>query len=167
MGWLHGDLQEGIMTLGKVSGLVAFCVFMAASAAAQAAYCTAPHSIKRVKNTYPVGHYEYVVFDIVASPNRPYSVSTGKRPFIADPSGLPVSVKGAKFKKIRFADVFWTCSIRHALALPKTAIKDVKRLGQFEGVVEYVVGYRKASRYISTYAYPAGSNWKVVMKFEK
>jgi len=154
------------MNLGRASGLTAFCVFMAASTAAQAAHCTAPHSIKRVKNT-SYGHYEKVIFDIVASPNRPYSVSTGKRPFIADPSGLPVSVKGARFKKIRFTDVFWMCSIRQTLSLPKTAVKDVKRLGQFEGVVEYVVGYRKASRYLTTYAYPVGSNWKVVMKFKK
>ena len=155
------------MNLKNIGSLAAIVFLTLLSGNGHASPCTAPHSIKRVQNYSPGGRFEYVIFEIVSSPMIPYAVGAATPPFIADPSGLEIAVKGGKFEKIRFTNVFWTCDIKERLSLPETAIKDVKKLGQFEGVVEYVIGYRTASHYSSTHAYRLGSNWKVVMKFKK
>ncbi|MGB7069716.1 MAG: hypothetical protein WBD22_09500 [Pyrinomonadaceae bacterium] len=129
-------------------------------------FCTDPGSIRRIRNT-SIGNHEYVVIDVFTPPNPNYSVSTVSPPFIEDPSGNPVNINGSKFKKIRFEGVVWTCQIREEFTLPRTAIKDIENISQFEGIVEIVVGYRNASRYRSTYYYDVGSIRKVVMKFRK
>lgn len=154
------------MHFRKTWALSVLAAVTAFPGAAAAASCVAPHSIKRVSNSAGVLS-EFVTFYIVGSPNRPFTVATAHPPFVADPSGQPVSVAGAKFKSITFRDVFWTCTIRENLSLPRRAVKDVKKLGQFEGVVEYVVGYRAASRYVATNAVKIGSNWRVVMRFRR
>ena len=128
--------------------------------------CTAPRSIKHVKNTH-IGNYEYVVFDVRRPPNPHYSVTTQTGPFTEDASGDPVAVTGPKFKQIAFTGVYWTCTIAETFSLPNTAIKDIKKTGQFEGHVTYVVGYRNASTYLGTYSYDVGNIRKVVMQFRR
>lgn len=132
-----------------------------------AANCTATNSITRITNTSPAGAYEYVIFDLrTTSPN--YQVSSKLAPFTFDPSDDPVAVAGVKFKQIMFPSVYWMCTIPELLSLPKIQVKDVKRTGQFEGVVSYVVGYQATNKYVTTYHYPVTSTRsKVVMKFKK
>jgi len=131
---------------------------------ASAGDCVESHSIRQVRNG--AGPWtEFVRFDIIGSPNRPFQVTQAHPPFVADPSGRPVRVSGENFRKITFKNVYWTCSIRERLSLPRLAVKDVKRLRQFEGVVEYVVGYSAASVYAGARAYPFRSNWRVVLRF--
>lgn len=143
---------------------VTAAMFFMAGSGAEAAYCVAPHSIRQVRNGS--GPWtEFVRFDVNGSPNRPFQVTQARPPFIADPSGRPVRVSGDKFKKVTFKNVYWTCSIREGLSLPRLAVKDVKRLRQFEGVVEYVVGYSAASVYAGAHVYPFRSNWRVVLRF--
>lgn len=146
------------------TGLLAAAMIPAASSGAEAAYCAAPHSIKLVRNGSGVWT-EFVRFDIVGSPNRPFTVTKAHPPFIEDPSGRPVRVSGSKFQKITFRNVYWTCTIRERLSLPRRAIKDVKRLGQHEGVVDYVVGHGAASVYAGARVSRVGSNWRVVLRF--
>jgi hypothetical protein len=131
-----------------------------------AQFCTEPGSIRRVRNT-SIGSNEYVVFDVFMPPDPQYSTSAVSPPFSGGSSGEPVTVRGGRFRKIRFDSVVWTCRIQELLTLPRSAVKDVKNLEQFEGIVEYVVGYRKTARYITTYHYDVGSIRKVVMKFRK
>lgn len=134
----------------------------------QAAVCNSAGSITSVINTSPAGQYEYVIFDIKKNPVLPYTVTSVNPPFIADPSGNTVSVNGNKFKQIQFNNVTWMCTIPQGLTLPKTQVKDVKRLGQFEGIVTYIVGYQAANKYVTTYHYAVNSSrTKVVMKFKK
>lgn len=129
--------------------------------------CTATNSITRLTNTSPAGWYEYVIFD-VKTPSPNYQVASKSAPFTFDPSDDPVLVAGVKFKQITFPSVYWMCTIPELLYLPKTQVKDVKRTGQFEGVVSYVVGYQTASKYVTTYHYAVSSTRsKVVMKFKK
>lgn len=137
------------------------------STVASAAACTATNSITRLTNTSPAGLYEYVIFDLkTSSPN--YQVASKSPPFSFDPSDDPVPVAGVKFKQITFPSVYWMCTIPELLYLPKAQVKDVKRTGQFEGVVSYVVGYQTASKYVTTYHYAVSSTRsKVVMKFKK
>ena len=155
------------MNSGRLVAVLAFGAFGLLSTAALAVPCTAPQAIRAVRNTSPRGPFEYVIFETVGSAKLPLTVTAAAPPFIADPSGKPVVVHGRKFEKIAFRDVAWTCEIKQRFALPKTAIKDIKQLSQFEGVVAYVVGYGNRSRYLSTRASPSGSNRKVVMTFRK
>ncbi|TXH60779.1 MAG: hypothetical protein E6Q84_04070 [Thiothrix sp.] len=134
---------------------------------ASAASCTAANSITRVSNTSPAGAYEYVIFDLKkTSPN--YHVNSKSPPFTFDPSDEPVMVAGNKFKKITFPSVYWMCTIPQLLSLPKIQVKDVKLTEQFEGMVSYIVGYKTAGQYLTTYHYTVTSTRsKVVMKFKK
>lgn len=140
--------------------------FFALTSAAQAGFCTAPHSIRRVRALAAPGA-DLVVFDVNGSPNRPFTVKTAHPPFLQDPSGLPVHVAGARFKEITFSNVAWMCTIRRHLPLPLRAVRDVEKLGQFEGIVAYVVGYRAGSAYLGTHSHRVGANWRVVMRFRR
>jgi hypothetical protein len=146
-----------------VAVLGVLLIFAAVSCAAP---CTDPGSIKRVKNTR-IGNYEYVVFDYVLPGTPTYTVTSATPPFTQDPSGNPVTVAGSKFREIRFDSVVWTCSINETFSLPKLAIRGIGQTSQFEGIVSYVVGYRNASKYVTSYSYDAGSIKKVVMKFKR
>lgn len=133
--------------------------------------CTEAGSIKRVKNR-SVRNVEYVIFDIYkqnasATSRMSYDVESATAPFTDYSGDETIPVRGNKFKKITFKSIFWMCETRKKISTPRTAIKDIKNLSSFEGIVEYVVGFRARSRYVTTYQYEAGSVIKVVMKFRK
>ena len=136
-------------------------------ASALAADCTSVNSIVRVKNT-KIGIREYVVFDFKKPPAVPnYAVAAATGPFIQDPSGLPLSVAGSAFRRVTFTGVVWTCAIPEVLSLPRPAIADVKKLGQFEGIVTYIVGASSGATFLGSYDYSSGSLRKVVLKYRK
>ena len=142
------------------------CLFCDASYAGS---CTEPGSISRVKNR-SAGNVEYVIFDIKkpedgATPD--YTVETASPPFTGYSGEETYEIAGGKFKRIVFRSVYWMCEIPERYRLPKTAVKGIKLLWSFEGIVEFAVGYRTRSRYVATYSYDAGSVTKVVMKFRK
>lgn len=144
--------------------LTAAAIIILGVGGAHGADCVAPHTIRQVRNGR--GPWtEFVRFDLNGSPKRPFQVTQARPPFVADPSGRPIRVSGDKFKKITFKNVNWTCTIRERFSLPRLAIRDVKKLRQFEGVVAYVVGYSAASNYVGARAYPYRSNWRVVLRF--
>ena len=141
------------------------CLFTVSQAAA--APCTEANSIAKIRNTAH-GGYEYVVFDFIKPPALPaFVVETGKPPFTMDPSGEPVAVKGAKFRVIKFRNIGWMCDIREAFTLPRRAVKDIKKLEQFEGYITYVVGYGAAARFRGAYSYDAGPYTKIVLRFRR
>jgi len=128
--------------------------------------CTEAGSIRSVKNT-SIGRFEYVVFDVIR-PNEPtYTVETRRPPFTDYPGEETYKIKGNKFKVIVFRSVNWMCDSRQRFRLPGQAIRGIRNLYAFEGISEYVVGYRSRSRYVGTYHYDVGSIRKVVMKFRK
>jgi hypothetical protein len=151
----------------RFSALLA-AAFIALPAAANAAACGPSGSIVRVKNT-SIGAFEYVVFKFHKPPTVPaYTVTAVTPPFIEDPSGNTITVAGSKFTQVRFDSVFWTCTIAQNFVLPRTAIKGIKRTGQFEGVVSYVIGRRASSHYISNYSYNSGPGYRtIVIKYRK
>jgi hypothetical protein len=142
--------------------------FIALPAAANAAACGPSGSIVRVKNT-SIGAFEYVVFKFHKPPTVPsYTVTAVTPPFIEDPSGNTITVAGSRFTEVRFDGVFWTCTIAERFVLPRRAIKGIKRTGQFEGVVSYVIGRRASSHYISNYSYNSGPGYRtIVIKYKK
>jgi hypothetical protein len=146
-----------------VSGLF---LILANTAFAAPIPCTGAGSIRRVRNT-AIGNYEYVIFDYVPPPAASYSVTAVPPSFTEDEGADPGTVSGNKFKQIRFKALTWTCTINQSFSLPKTAIKGIKKTGQFEAVITYVVGYRTASTYLNTYSYNVGPIKKVVMQFRR
>ena len=131
--------------------------------------CTEPGSITKVKNR-SVGQVEYVIFDIRKAPDGSlpeFEVDTAAPPFTDYSGEETYQVAGGKHKKIVFRSVNWLCDIPERYRLPKTAVKGIKLLWSFEGIVEFAVGYSSRSKYLATYSYDAGSVTKVVMKFRK
>ena len=147
---------------------IGFALLLLLSSVAYSQACTAAGSILNAKNT-TMGNFDYAVFTLKNPLNSGYSytVTTETGPFTQDPSGNPVTITGPKYKKIVFQAVTWTCQIAENFSVPKTAIKDIKKIEQFEGVVAYVVGHRTASPFIAAYTYTAGSTQKVVMAFRR
>jgi hypothetical protein len=130
---------------------------------AQAANCTAANSITLVKN-YKVGSLEYVEFRIKSPATFTKTITAVTGPFTLDPSDDPVSVNGAKFTKIQFQSVDWTCTIPRVFSV-KPVVKDVKQIEQFEGYASYVIGRRAISHYLSTVDVPCGAYRCVRVKF--
>ena len=146
----------------------AFAAFLLAPALAQAAPCAEPNSIVSVRNT-SAGAFEYVIFKYQQPPNLPsYTVTAAMPPFAQDVSGDPVTVGGAKFTQVRFDGVVWFCTVSEQLHLPRSAIKDIKSIGQFEGVITYIIGRRARSHYVSNTTRPAGAGFReIVIKYRK
>ena len=147
---------------------VAFAALLLAPALAQAAPCAEPNAIVSLRNTAS-SHFEYVIFKYQQPPNLPsYTVTAATPPFTQDGSGNTVHVGGAKFTRVRFDGVVWTCAIAEHFHLPRAAIKDIKSIGQFEGVITYIVGRRSRSHYVSNTTRAAGAGFReIVVKYRK
>ena len=164
-----GQLQERDSVMSKcLPPLVLSLMLLAAPALAQTAACNEPNSIVRVRNT-SIGVNEYVIFKFKKPPALPdFSVMSVRPPFTADGSGEPVSLRGALFTQVKFRGVVWTCKIAENFRLPRAAIKDIKNIGQFEGIITYVIGRRAASRYRASYSYNSpGGLRSIVVKYRK
>ena len=124
--------------------------------------CREAGSITRVKNR-SVGRVEYVIFDIKKrADNAPpqFSVKSSKRPFTDYSGEQTYSIAGDKYKTIVFQSINWMCEIPQKYRLPKRAVKGIKLLSSFEGIVEFAVGYRSRSRYVTTYSYEGRFRYK-------
>jgi hypothetical protein len=148
--------------------MLAAAAMIALPAAADAAACGPANSIVSVKNTSS-GAFEYVIFKFHKPPTVPaYTVTAVTPPFTEDPSGNTIVVAGSKFTEVRFDSVNWFCTIAQNFHLPKTAIKGIKRTGQFEGVISYVIGRRASSHYLINYSYNSGPGYRsIVIKYKK
>jgi hypothetical protein len=155
-------------TLAKAAVSLGILFFLSNLAYSQP--CTDPGSIVSVTNTSS-GIFEYVTFKIKRPVNSDYgySVATVFAPFKEQPSDNPVTITGPHYKRIRFRGITWMCEIGENFVLPKSTIKDIKRLEQHEGIVVYVVGYKKTAikRYVSTTTSSTSSHRLVKMKFRK
>jgi hypothetical protein len=133
-------------------------------ASAQLSYCSEPGSIMRVTKSRQ-GKFELVTFELKANdPN--YEVTNAKPPFQMYGSERILRIKGKAFKSIVFRGVNWTCKIRENFAAATTTVMAVKSIEQFEGQVEYIIGYSNRSKFVGTSASGVGST-KVVLKFKR
>lgn len=144
---------------------VSFVIFVFSGIAmAQLPYCSEPGSIMRVTKSRS-GKFELVTFEIKANdPN--YSVTNAKPPFQQYGSEKILRIKGKVFKSIVFREVNWTCKIRENFSAATTTVMAVKSIEQFEGQVEYIIGYSNRSKYVGVSASGVGST-KVVLKFRR
>ena len=131
---------------------------------APAANCASANSIISVTN-HKLGAFEYVRFKVKKPFSASYTTTNVLPPFTQDGSGTVVPVSGGKWTQLQFQNVEWMCTIHQAISLPKPIVKDIKSLGQFEGVIAYVIGRKATSHYISTTTISAGSYKLITVKF--
>ena len=149
--------------MNKLAPPIASLFLITAVSSAQAAACGPANSIVSVQNT-SAGRFEYVVFTFHKPPMTPqYTVAAASPPFIEDSGGTRIAVAGAKFTKVQFTSVYWLCSIKQTFHLPRRAIKDVKSIGQFEGVVTYIIGRGARSRYVTNYSYDLSASARAIV----
>lgn len=132
--------------------------------AAQQQNCTEDGSIKRVVKAR-AGNVETVTFEFNGPDAADVAVTTVRPPF-EDYGGDRVRVAGRYFKSVAFRGVNWTCKIRESLRASTTNVAGVKNTEQFEGHVEYIIGYRKRGSFVGKSSFRSGKLHKVVFKFK-
>ena len=142
----------------------AFLMIFALSSVAQSK-CTESGSIRSVTKARS-GGFETVTFD-VQSAKPDYEVTTQKAPFQDYSGDKTIRIKGPYYKSIYFKSVNWTCNIVENLKAPTTNVAGVKNIEQFEGYVNYIVGFRKKGSYVGTTKTTTGNRTKVVLKFRR
>jgi hypothetical protein len=156
---------KGNTALVVLKYLFYFLFLILAPSFARAVNCIEPNSIVSVSNSKS-GRFEYVTFKFKTPPALPqFSVSNVVPPFIQDDSGETTTVLGTHWTQVKFERMNWTCSTRQLLSLPKTAIKAVKNIEQFEGQIVYVIGRSAASHFISAKATRINNYMLIKIKF--
>jgi len=132
--------------------LMAAAVAIVLPHAAFAAPCSEANSLTKLRN-YKSGAYEYVEFWIKAPFSGALSVTaptSGK--FVEDGSGNPISVAGNRWTAVKLTNMAWMCSTQTVISVPRTRIKAIRRISQFEGAIEYVIGRRNGPAPLMTSA---------------
>ena len=127
--------------------------------------CSQPNSLTSVTKRKS-GRTEYIIFDLKRPTNVSPTVQPAKPPFTEDPSGKTLTIKGCRYKKVRFNDLVWQCTISENFSNSTYLIQQVKKTGQFEGIIEYVIVYRCNTRSITSYSYNEGSLKKFVVRLK-
>ena len=136
-----------------------------ASSAQKLQNCSEDGSIKRVTKSVS-GNFELVTFEVLSA-DPAYKVTNSRPPYSMYGSEKPLYIKGPFYKSIVFTGVNWTCKIRENLSASTKTITAVKSVEQFEGQVEYIIGYKTKGKFVSSYKTGTGSSRKVVLKFKK
>ena len=132
---------------------------------AQLQRCTEAGSIKQVTKTRS-GSHELVTFDVLtATPD--YTVRNAKPPFSEYGEDKHIKIKGKAFKSIVFKGVNWTCKIGENFSTATSTVTAVKSIEQFEGQVEYIIGYSSRSKFVGTAITGKGNSRKITLKFRR
>lgn len=145
---------------------LALLAVLALAPTVEAAPCSEAGALVRARTSVR-GPHELAVFVFRLPTNMSYGVGSVSPPFVEDPSEKPITVAGDAFAQVTFRNVTWMCEIAEAFDAPGKAIIDVKRTGQFEGMVSYVIGRSAAAHFISTYHYDTKTSRVVVVKFRR
>ena len=125
--------------------------------------CNEPNALLSVKKKKS-GHTEYVIFTLENPVTATNSVTVVTPPFIGDPSGQTIHISGCKFKKVSFKNIVWTCKVKEIMGYT-FLVKQVKSIGQFEGHIDYIIGYRCTAKSVIYYQYSVGNLTKLVVRF--
>jgi hypothetical protein len=147
-----------------ISSVFALMLGLALSCVAQA-NCKEDGSIRSVTKAR-MGNFETVTFD-VNSATPDYEVKTEKPPFQQYGSEKTLRIKGPYYKSVYFKSVAWTCNIVEKVKASTSNIAAVKNIEQFEGYIDYIIGYKKKGSYISTTKSTVGKRTKIVVKFKR
>ena len=108
-------------------------------------------------------HTEYVIFTLQNPVTATHTISAATPPFTQDPSGQTIHVSGCRYKKVSFRDIVWTCKVNEIMG-NTYLVRQVKNIGQFEGHIDYVIGYRCTARSVIHYQYTIGNLTKLVVR---
>ena len=97
--------------------------------------------------------YEIVTFKFKQTCAVP-AVSVANPPFIEDPSGNTILVAGAQHREIKFSGIEWMCTIPTIFQSSITStskVRAIKKTGQFEGIVSYVIGLKSTASFAQVF----------------
>ena len=124
--------------------------------------CNEANSLLSVRKR-KVGSTEYIIFTLMKPSITSVEVIDAQPPFIQDGSGQTVHVSGCKFKKITFKNIVWTCKTT-VISGSTSLVKQVKNIGQLEGIISYIIGYSCKTKSIVNYVYDFGDKRKIVLR---
>ena len=127
--------------------------------------CNEANSLLSVRKR-KVGSTEYVIFTLMKPATSSVEVTDTQPQFIQDGSGQTVHVSGCKFKKITFKNMVWTCKTK-IISGSTSLVKQVKNIGQLEGIISYIIGYSCNTKSIVNYDYDDGDKKKVVLRLRR
>lgn len=113
------------------------------------------------------GNFETVTFEIVGNTLPQFVDIRNEKPPIEDYGGENLHMRGPYFKIVNLRMVPWTCKIRENTGARTTTITGVKQTEQFEGHVEYAIGYTKRSKYVGKTTIIGRKTSKVIVKFRR
>ena len=140
-------------------------IFTLSTFAAAQKKCTEDGSIKRVTKATS-GKYETVTFEMLVK-DPTYEVTTEKPPFSMYASDKPLKITGPYYKSVVIRGIVWECRIGEDLKAKTSNIKAVKSVEQFEGQVNYIIGYRKKGSYVGESVTKTKKGSLLVLKFKK
>ena len=126
--------------------------------------CDEPNSLISVRKRKS-GKTEYAIFTLKKAVIANNTITDAQPPFIQDGSGNTINVSGCKYKQLTFKNLVWTCKSKEIWGTT-TIIRQVKHIGQFEGVITYVIGYRCTAKSVADYEYYDGDYKKVVVRIK-
>jgi hypothetical protein len=151
-----------------ISIIVAYLLLFNTSTQAQ--NCTIPNSVVAVYKTKNA-QFEYVNFKVKLPFTGAFTVTTQTPPFSfpMDEGGENfTTMPGCAFQKIMFTGMSWMCLTKPNNSLPTTRIVKVRRVGNFEGMVSFLVGYKcPSNKYIGQSSFTSGGYKIISLKFRK
>ncbi len=155
-------MKNNFISILAVSAAVLICSTVSL---AQGIKCKEDGTITRVSKAVS-GAFELVTFDVkIKKPD--FTVRNAKPPFQQYGSERRLKVRGDHFKSIVFRGINWECTIGESFAAATSNIKAVRSIEQFEGQVEYIIGYTKKGSYVSQTITRTASGSRVTLKFKK
>jgi len=158
--------KENISVKIKLIVSASFCaLLLLASGSFAQETCTEAGSILSVTKARS-GKTETVTFE-VNSTSPDYEVKTEKPPFQDYGGEKTLHIKGPYYKSVYFKSVSWMCDIAEKLKASTSNIAAVRNIEQFEGYVDYVIGYKKRGSYVGTTKTTEGGRTRIVVKFKR
>ncbi len=85
--------------------------------------------------------YDRIVFEYSGTTLPGLSIEQVSPPFTLDPSGLPLTVNGSSFLRIRLDPVAQVYAGSTSFAVGYPYLKDLERQGDYEGVQTWIAGF--------------------------
>lgn len=156
--------MRSISTLVAVIGL--FLTIAAAPSAAQTRSCRDNGELRSVTKARS-GGFETVTFEFVGSGLPDKAEVRDARPPIQNYGGENLRMKGKAFKTVFFALVPWMCKVRESFGTSTSTIRDIRQTEQFEGHIEYAIGYSSKAKFVGKSTVRERRRTKFIVRFKR
>ena len=145
--------------------ILLFLLLLLTGSEALSQNCNKPNSLISVTKRKS-GKTEYVIFNLKKPVTSTPALSTVSPPFTKDGSGNKLTIKGCRYKQVKFENIDWMCTITNQLNAYTYYINQVKKTGQFEGVITYIIGCSCNTKSVVSYSYDDRDIMKFVVRFK-